>query len=42
VKINTIGFAMSPSAEQGLRLIAEKFHGVFSEVKVPQLTADRQ
>ena len=33
VTIHTVGFAISPSAEQGFRLIAEKFHGVFVEVE---------
>ena len=33
VTIHTMGFAVTPSTEQGFRLIAEKFHGVFAEVQ---------
>jgi hypothetical protein len=34
VTIHTMGFAMSPRAEYGFRLIAHKFHGSFTEVQI--------
>jgi hypothetical protein len=40
VTIHTMGFAMKPSAAQGLRLIAERFQGIFSEVQVSRPMVD--